>query len=279
MGNVILCVGSYAETPYYLERSGVRIFCIEELCFFLRENSLLLDPEIMKPELAEWVKLECALPELAKEMKRYLKEKRTINEYVNLIMKGAHYCTESEWKEIDRLITESKNWNSNERMKGRTDYHFQNGKYLYALRAYEALYHDLKQEDPLLAAKVLHNLGTVYAKLFLFEIAASYYKQAYDLGGEKESRQAFLAANRMYRTEQDYVDFIAEQKDHFEDTMELEKKMELLQSEYELSNTKKQLDQILQWKNSQKMTEYYEKLEEMVRIGKEAYRANALDLL
>ena len=157
MGNVILCVGSYAETPYYLERSGVRIFCIEELCFFLRENSLLLDPEIMKPELAEWVKLECALPELAKEMKRYLKEKRTINEYVNLIMKGAHYCTESEWKEIDRLITESKNWNSNERMKGRTDYHFQNGKYLYALRAYEALYHDLKQEDPLLAAKVLHN--------------------------------------------------------------------------------------------------------------------------
>ena len=88
-----------------------------------------------------------------------------------------------------------------------------------------------------------------------------------------------MAANRMYRTEQDYVDFIAEQKDHFEDTMELEKKMELLQSEYELSNTKKQLDQVLQWKNSQKMTEYYDKLEEMVRIGKEAYRANALDLL
>ena len=75
------------------------------------------------------------------------------------------------------------------------------------------------------------------------------------------------------------MDFIAEQKDHFEDTMELEKKMELLQSEYELSNTKKQLDQVLQWKNSQKMTEYYDKLEEMVRIGKEAYRANALDLL
>jgi len=278
MGKVILCVGRYAEIPYYLESGGVRIYSVEELCYFLRENALLLDAEIMKPELAEWLKSECELPELAKEMKRYLKEKKTLNEYVGLIMNSIHYCTEAEWKEMDRLLTESRDWNSDERIKGRTDYHFHKGKYLYALLGYENLYHEIKEKDSELSAKILHNLGTVYAKLFLFEVAASYYKQAYDQGAGESSYFSYLAANRMYMTEPEYVDFAARQEGRHADLLTLEKRVEAFQAEYTSSDMKKQLDELAEWKNSQKMAEYYHRMEQMVADGKEAYRNNALEM-
>ena len=277
MGRVILCVGNYAETPYYMESGDVRIYCLEELCFFLRENALLLDQDVMKPELGEWLKQECGLTELALELKRYRKEKKTLNEFVHLIMKSANYCTEQEWKELDRLLEESKNWNSNERVKGRTDYHFQNGKYFYSLRAYESLYREIREQDPDLAAKLLHNLGSVYARLYLFEIAASYYKRAYELGGEEQSLTAYLAANRMFLPEQKYIDLVAEYKECQQDVLQLEKKFERLRNEFEETEYKKQLDALIDFKNAGNMSAYYNKLEELVQNRIADYRESALE--
>lgn len=277
MSRVILCIGNYAEIPYYMESGDVRIYCLEELCFFLKENALLLDQEVMKPELGEWLKQECGLTELALELKRYRKEKRTLNEFVHLIMKSACYCADQEWKELDRLLEESKNWNSNERVKGRTDYHFQNGKYFYSLRAYESLYREIREEDPELSAKLLHNLGTVYARLYLFEIAASYYKQAYDLGGDEQSLMAYFAANRMFLPEQKYVDLVAGFDNNQQEALQLEKTMDTLRAEYEDTEIKKQLNDLAQCKNSGNMSEYYSRLEELVQSRIAEYRESALE--
>lgn len=37
MSRVHLCLGRLADNPYTFEKSRVRVFSIEELCFFLRE--------------------------------------------------------------------------------------------------------------------------------------------------------------------------------------------------------------------------------------------------
>ena len=46
MSRVHLCLGRLADNPYTFEKSRVRVFSIEELCFFLRENAYLLDENI-----------------------------------------------------------------------------------------------------------------------------------------------------------------------------------------------------------------------------------------
>ena len=39
MENVILCNGRYAVNPYFLIEENLRLYSVEELCYFLYKNS------------------------------------------------------------------------------------------------------------------------------------------------------------------------------------------------------------------------------------------------
>ena len=41
-----LCVGEYCETAYNIEELEIRVYCMEELCYCLKENAFLLDMSI-----------------------------------------------------------------------------------------------------------------------------------------------------------------------------------------------------------------------------------------
>ena len=51
MGRVYLCLGQNAELPYYFEKAKVHIWNIEELCYFIRENAWIMEPELLTKEL------------------------------------------------------------------------------------------------------------------------------------------------------------------------------------------------------------------------------------
>ncbi len=36
-----LCVGEYCETAYNMEGLDIRVYCMEELCYCLKENAFL----------------------------------------------------------------------------------------------------------------------------------------------------------------------------------------------------------------------------------------------
>ena len=46
-----LCVGEYCETAYNIEELEIRVYCMEELCYCLKENAFLLDMSIMNDKL------------------------------------------------------------------------------------------------------------------------------------------------------------------------------------------------------------------------------------
>ncbi len=60
MGRAILCLGQYAKIPYTFEKTKTRVFCLEELCFFLKENAGLVDSSCFTRELADWIGEQCA---------------------------------------------------------------------------------------------------------------------------------------------------------------------------------------------------------------------------
>ena len=53
MGRVYLCLGQNAELPYYFEKAKVHIWNIEELCYFIRENAWIMEPELLTKELID----------------------------------------------------------------------------------------------------------------------------------------------------------------------------------------------------------------------------------
>ena len=63
-----LCVGEYCENAYTVEELGIRVCCMEELCYCLKENAFLLDLSIMNDKLADWIGEECKVRELAKQL-------------------------------------------------------------------------------------------------------------------------------------------------------------------------------------------------------------------
>lgn len=277
MGNIILCVGKYAKNPYLIKKSSLKLYSIEELCYFLCENLVFLDKDIMDKELVSWLGTECGLEELAKKLSLCLKKKATLNIFVITILEGAYYCTAKELKEVDKQLSESADLNSFEKRKGKMDYYLKNGKYLTALRGYEQLRLELGDDDLFLTSKISHNIGVLHAKNYNFECAADNFKEAYELAGNIESYLAYLAARRMMLKDEEYVDFIASGKENMDLSLELEKKLESLEVQWEYTEDKKKLEELQAWKHGKRAADYYEAVEQLIGKWEENYRDNLLN--
>ena len=55
MGKLLLCMGKYAKTPYFMEKVPVNLYSVEELCYCLLKNAYLIDQGIMDGRLEEWL--------------------------------------------------------------------------------------------------------------------------------------------------------------------------------------------------------------------------------
>ena len=54
MGSLILCHSKRAKRPYEISRVHMRIYTIEELCYYLCNNLYLIDYTIMNRRLCDW---------------------------------------------------------------------------------------------------------------------------------------------------------------------------------------------------------------------------------
>ncbi|MDD3205921.1 MAG: hypothetical protein PHS74_09355 [Lachnospiraceae bacterium] len=277
MSKLILCIGEYAKTPYWIDRSEMNIYSIEELCYFIRENIVLLDKEFMRIELGSWLEKECGLKELGQELLSCIRQHASLNVFVSRIMRYAHYCSESEIQEMDQQITENAEMNNWEKRKTRVDFYFKNGRFAIALREYESLRKELNLEDRKLSARISNNIGTIYAHLYAFDMAAVNFLRAYEEDEKEEYFFVYLAAKRMLLSEKEYVDFVAQEVEHYDISLQLEKTLENLNSLWEESDEKHMLEELNEWRNGKRVNEYYETVEQLTNQWKDVYRDSVLN--
>ena len=67
MGSLILCHKKRAKRPFEISRVHMRIYTIEELCYYICNNLYLIDYTIVNERLCRWVGDELELPKLAEE--------------------------------------------------------------------------------------------------------------------------------------------------------------------------------------------------------------------
>lgn len=277
MGRVLVCTGNYAEEPFFFSNICVNVYCVEELCFLFAKNPFMINTDVMDKKLIEWLEKQCGLTELAQKLSASIKKGIQAGEFVDIILNYVNYCTESEKSEIDYVLQSSAGLNEFERRRKQADYLMQNKRYQMALNEYENLNRDLPETESDLRPVIYHNMGYAYAALFMFDVAAKYYKRAYEMTTDAASGMQYLASLRVYMSEEEYISFIADHPEYHALSMMLEKKINAAKGEFEASRENRMLSALKIYKEEGNVASYYEEMDKIIYRLKDEYLQMVLE--
>ena len=100
MGELLYCHEPIAALPYYVEGIGMNLYSMEELCYYIMENTFLLDNSFMSEELCTWVEKQMGLYKLAEQLRDIMRGKRLLSDFVLAILEQNGYCTMKEMQQI-----------------------------------------------------------------------------------------------------------------------------------------------------------------------------------
>ncbi|MCI8597986.1 MAG: hypothetical protein HFJ10_06040 [Lachnospiraceae bacterium] len=223
MGAVLICSQSQAETPYYIESMGIRLYSMEELAYFLYENIYLVDKRMLGEHLWDWIRTEVGNTELAERLKKGMEAGSSMQNMVLTILRNVDYYTQEELAELSAKMKVLNTYQEQERLKLRADEYFINGNYQAAIYEYERIL-DIRQSGRLgvdFYAHVWNNLGVCYCRLFLFRKASRAFRTSYQYQKDPEVLKEYVYAMRLGLSEEDFEEAMDLQKIRGEQLKEL----------------------------------------------------------
>lgn len=127
-----LCVGEYCETAYNIEELEIRVYCMEELCYCLKENAFLLDMSIMNDKLVDWIGEECRVRELAKQLYPMVHKQGSLSAFVLTILQYVGIYGEEELQAVAQVLKQGSGLSNLEKRKSQIDYMVEKRKYAAA---------------------------------------------------------------------------------------------------------------------------------------------------
>lgn len=206
MGEILFCSQPIAALPYFIEGISWNVYSLEELCYYIENNTYLLDREFMTEELCTWIEKEIKNEKLAMHLRDILKLEGQLSEFVLAILAECGYTPKEKIRDVVRLLREMEEKTDFECNKVRADRLMEKEKYLSSIYEYRSLLEseEAKEQPPQLLGNIWHNLGTAYARLFLFREAACCYERAYEQNGNAESLREALMAYRCMKDEEGF---------------------------------------------------------------------------
>ena len=115
-------------------------------------------------------------------------------------------------------------------------------------------------------AKVYHNLGTAYARMFMYDKAVIYYDEAYRTGQHEESKKCGIAALIMAKKDKEPVNVDAD-----EDEYVVQKELETLMDNARYSDEYRELEDIARLKADGNLAQYNRAVDERLDRWRTAY--------
>lgn len=202
-----LCTVKKAEHPFLIESVQIRIYTIEELCFFLHRNLCLIDQSVVNERLADWVFYELDLKPLARRLRDALsRPDHDVTYFIMPVFAQIGYLTAEEQRSVRRKLMETQVQPEEESSKMKADYLLSCGR----LSAAETRYRNIlkssssgKLRTSFLEA-VWNNLGCAYAREFRFREAADSFLAGYGLGHSRELLRKYLSVLPLFAGEETY---------------------------------------------------------------------------
>ena len=272
MDRILICQGKKAEKPYYFQEFELNIYAIEELCYCFRKNLHMLDENIMREQLCQFVEVELALPELAGKMRKSIENQEGLQGFVSVIMRDTGYLNDKQLQQLKSSLKEVEGKSTLLRRKAKADFCLANKWYQKALLEYQSMLKEEEFEKEEDKADIYHNMGTVYARLFFFEEAEKNFAHAYELNHDKESLRCYLQALHMYLPKEEYVKRVAQEMIPEEDALVIEETLSQALEEVGHCEKQRKMEQVQEYKISGNISTYYEELNKCLEGYKQEYK-------
>lgn len=276
-----LCVGEYCENPYNIESLELKVYCMEELSYCLKENAFLLDLSLMNDKLVDWIGEECRVRDLAKQLYPMVHKQGSLSVFVVTILQYVGMYDPEEISQVEQVLKQGAGLSNMEKRKSQIDYMVEKRKYAAAIRGYDLLletWSNLEKEGKELPAgkvraAILHNKGVALTGLMLYDKAAYYFREAWQTDPDREHLDAYLAAKRMELPEDEYVAFAAQNPENYTESLELEKRIEQFEREWEQQPEYRQLKLRGEWRTGDRV-KYDAENERLTQALKSSYRTS-----
>ncbi len=189
MGRMWICEGKFAERPLIVNAS-VSLYSFEELCYYLYHNVEGVEESFYNEALCQWLSGELNRNDLADQIREGIERGKSGGWCMEQILITGGLYNHKQISQAVSVVQGMESTSPAQRAKLRGDRLLKSGKYKKAWLEYQkALKSD---EDMFFKGRIWHNLGTLYARQFLFEAAGECYKRAYEIGQHMESSEAYL---------------------------------------------------------------------------------------
>ncbi len=275
-----ISIGDYAVTPYFIPGLEIPVYCMEELCYCVRENAFLLDMRLMNDALVDWIGEKCGLKDLAKLLHGQIHKQGSMSSFTTLIMEYVGLYDREVIRGVEQTLKEGSGLSGIEKRKRQVDCLVLKKNFVSALRGYDDLLArwdrppeeggELPATD--VRAAIFHNKGVALAHLMRYGQAAECFREAFELSLKPEEQIAFLAAKRMELSDEEYVAFAAGLPENYGCALELEKLMERTGEDWERHENFRRLAQRKSWRQGSDRQKYYEENERLTKELKDSYR-------
>lgn len=189
MSGIILCRSKEAENPYYIQESGINIYTLEELCYYIYNNIYIIGNDFICAELIDFIRSETKESRLADRLSEMKDKENPLAEKLVTILKYVDYYSMEQIEQLLEALKLLSTQNVQERMKMRADTFLNNKKYYSAIKDYLSIIERPRDYSlpGIFYAEVYHNTGVALARMFLYNQAVPFFETAYKLGQHEES--------------------------------------------------------------------------------------------
>lgn len=196
MSRIWLCEETAAKHPFFLEEENVNLYSLEELCYYLYQNTGTVEESFFNEKLCQWLEQEIGQAELSMCLRQGIEQERSGCWCMEQILQAGGFYSSEELEGALLTAKHMENKGPLDREKLRGDRLLKAEKYRDAVFEYRKAIAHASQEtdDESIIGRIWHNMGTAYARQMLFEQAAECYETAYGIGQNEESKEAYLLA-------------------------------------------------------------------------------------
>lgn len=268
----MLCT-QQGKKPLCVEGGKIRIYNLEELCYYFYNYTYMITKEFFDENFICFCENEINQPALAQKVKESIAHNDSLKNIIIKVMRSSSYYNSDELKKFENSLEYMESQSVPERMKVRADMMAKAGKIKLALKNYEQLLDYKENIMPLeFYARINSNIGVLYTELFMYDVAAEYFENAYKAESCEEYKDYLLCSIMMSENE-DKLNRIAE-KLGMEEEILLNYKRAFESAKIAACNDDKYLKFMKQFKYEGKdnLQEHYEKRDTVLDSWKEEYR-------
>lgn len=274
MGKLILCSGERTDKPYMFIETGVRVYSIEEICYYLYHHIYIIDDTVFCDALIDFIEKELGLKERAEKLCQLKKQKADIKSMVTVILCSTDYYTEAEIKRILKVLDEIAGMPPVKRSCVKAANYLSEHKYSIAASEYERIINSTEAAEltPEEYGDLFHNLAVAKVHITGLREASRLFHQAYERNHRKETLIQYLYTVKLRGNEEEYQSLAAEYELGPELDHQITEQFKEAVEKAGNSDKRKEIEELYQLRARGKMSEFYEKTDEIIEGWKDMVR-------